>query len=192
MSSLISFISVIIFYVQFFCLLAAAAKSLQSCLTLCDPIDGSPPGSPIPGILQARTLEWVAISFSNAWNWKMKVKSLSRVRLLATPWTAAHQAPPSMVFSRQEHWSGVPLPSPILESEKWKWSCSVVSDSLRPHRLQPTRLLHPWDFPGKSTGVGCHCLLQTNEHMTHYISLGKYKLKQPSDSTAHSIWLNFF
>ena len=94
---------------------AAAAKSLQSCPTLCDPIDGSPPGSPISGILQARTLEWVAISFSNAWKWKVKVKSLSRFWLLATPWTAAHQAPPSMGFSRQEYWSGVPLPSPI----KW-------------------------------------------------------------------------
>ena len=90
---------------------AAAAKSLQSCPTLGDPIDGSPPGSPIPGILQARTLEWVAISFSNAWKWKVKVKSLSHVRLFETPW------------------------------------------------LQPTMLLHPWDFPGKSTGVGCRCLL---------------------------------
>ena len=89
----------------------AAAKSLQSCPTLCDPIHGSPPGSPVPGILQARTLEWAAISFSNAWKWKVKVKSLSHVWL-----------------------------SP-------------------PHGLQPTRLLHPWDFPGKSTGVGCHCLL---------------------------------
>ena len=87
----------------------AAAKSLQSCTTLCDPIDGSPPGSPVPGILQARTLAWVAISFSSAW--------------------------------------------------KWKWSCSVVSDSQWPHGLQPTSLLHPWDFPSKSTGVGCHCLL---------------------------------
>ena len=91
---------------------ADAAKSLQSCLTLCDPIDGSPPGSPIPGILQARTLEWVAISFSKAWKWKVKVKSLSRVQLLVTPWVAAYQAPLSM------------------------------------------------DFPGKSTGVGCHFLLQ--------------------------------
>ena len=91
---------------------AAAAKSLQSCPTLCDPIDSSPPGSPVPGILQARTLEWVA------------------------------------------------FPSPMHESEKWKWSCSVVSNSLRPHRLKPTRLLRPWDFPGKSTGVGCHCLLR--------------------------------
>ena len=90
---------------------AAAAKSPQSCPTLCDPRDGSPPGSPVPGILQARTLEWVAISFSNAWKWKVKEKSFSVVRLLVTPWTAAHQAPLSMRFSRQEHWSGVPLPS---------------------------------------------------------------------------------
>ena len=90
--------------------LALAAKSFQSCPTLCDPIDGSPPGSPVPGILQASTLEWVAISFSNAWKWKVKVKSLGHVRPLVTPWTAAHQAP------------------------------------------------RPWDFPGKSTGVGCHCL----------------------------------
>ena len=88
----------------------AAAKSRQSCPTLCDSIDGSPPGSPVPGILQARTLEWVAIAFSSAW--------------------------------------------------KWKWSCSVVSDSLRPHRRQPTRLFCPWDSSGKNTGVGCHFLLQ--------------------------------
>ena len=99
---------------------AATAKSLQSCLILCDPIDGSPQGSPVPGILQARTLEWVAISFSNAWKWKVKVKSLSRVWLLATPWTAAHQAPPSMGFSRQEYWSGVPYHNwsipPVLDT----------------------------------------------------------------------------
>ena len=88
---------------------AAAAKSLQLCPTLCDPIAGSPPGSPIPGILQARTLEWVAISFSNVWKWNMKVKSLSHVWLFATPRTAAYQAPPSMRFSRREYWSGVPL-----------------------------------------------------------------------------------
>ena len=97
---------------------AAAAKSLQSCPTLCDPIDGSPSGSPVPGILQAKTLKWVAISFSNAWQWKVKVKSLSRVRLLATPWTAAYQAPPSMGFSRQEYWSGVPLPSLFISQFK--------------------------------------------------------------------------
>ena len=156
---------------------AAAAKSLQSCPTLCDLIDSSPSGSPVPGILQARTLEWVAISFSNAWKWKVKVKSLSRVRptlrdpmdcslpgssvhgifqakstgvgfhcllprmlllllshfshvwLCVTPETAAHQAPPSLEFSRQEHWSGLPFPSPMHESEKQKWSRWVVSDS---------------------------------------------------------------
>ena len=90
----------------------AAAKSLQLCLTLYDPIDGSPPGSPVPGILQARTLEWVAISFSNAWKWKVKLKSLSHVWLLVTPWTAAHKAPPSMGFARQDYWSELPLPSP--------------------------------------------------------------------------------
>ena len=92
---------------------AAAAKSLQSCPTLCDPIDGSPPGSPVPGILQARTLEWAAISFSNAQKWKVKVNSFSPVRFVATPSTAAYQAPPSMGFSRQEYWSGLPLPSPF-------------------------------------------------------------------------------
>ena len=90
-----------------------AAKSFQSCPTLCDPTDSSPPGSPVPGILQARTLEWVAISFSNAWRWKVKVKLPSCVWLLATPRTAAYQAPLSMGFSRQEYWSGVPLPSPV-------------------------------------------------------------------------------
>ena len=88
-------------------------KSLQLCPTLCDPIDSSLPGSPVPGVLQARTLEWVAISFSNAWKGKVKVKSLSRVRPLVTPWTAAYQAPPSMGFSRQEYWSGLPFPGKI-------------------------------------------------------------------------------
>ena len=102
---------------------AAAAKSLQSCPTLCDPIDGSPPGSPFLG------------------------------------------------FSRQEHWSGLPFPSPMHEREKWKWSCSVVSDSQRPYGLQPTRLLHPWDFPGKSTGVGCQCLYWNYFAKSHLIIL---------------------
>ena len=91
---------------------AVAAKSLQLCLTLCDPIDGSPPGSPVSGILQARTLEWVAISFSNAWKWKVKVKSLSPVWPLVTPWNATYQAPLSMGVSRQEYWSELPFPSP--------------------------------------------------------------------------------
>ena len=107
---------------------ATTAKSLQSCPTLCDPIDGSPPGSPIPGIFQARTLEWVAISFSNAWKWKVKVKLLSRVRLLATPWTAAYQAPPSM------------------------------------------------GFPGKSTGVGCHCLLPSTMGSCILLRIGEFYL----------------
>ena len=101
---------------------AAAAKSLQSCLTLCDPIDGSPPGSPVPGILQVRTLEWVAISFSNAWKWKVKVKSLSRVRLLAIPWTAAYQAPLSMGFTRQEYCLNNNISSSQVSGDLWfKW-----------------------------------------------------------------------
>ena len=104
-------------------LFAAAAAAKSHSLTLCDPIDGSLPGSPVPEILQARTLEWVAISFSNAWKWKVKVKLLSRVQLLATPWTAHYQAPLSMGFSRQECWSGVPLPSPwcSLVIAFWIW-----------------------------------------------------------------------
>ena len=96
----------------------AAAKLLQLCPTRCDPLDGSPPGTAVPGILQARTLEWVAISFSNAWKWKVKVKSLSRFQLLATPWSAAYKAPPSMGFSRQKYWSGVPSPSPKVKNRK--------------------------------------------------------------------------
>ena len=84
----------------------------------------------------------------------------SRVRLCVTPQRAAHQAPPSLGFSRQEHWSGLPFPSPMHESEKWKWSSSVMSDPQWTHGLQPTRLLYPWDFPGRSPGVGCHWLLQ--------------------------------
>ena len=117
---------------------AAAAKSLQSCPTLCNPIDGRPPGSPVPGILQARTLEWVAISFSNAWKWKMKVKSLSCVRLLATPWTAAYQAPLPMGFSRQKYWSTLPLTSqpglPVHHqlSESTQTHVRWVSDAIQP------------------------------------------------------------
>ena len=102
----------------------SAAKSLQLCPTLWDPIDGSPLGSSVPGIHQARILEWVAISFSNAWKWKVKVKSLSRPRLLATPRTAAYQAPPSVGFSRHEYWSGVPLPS--LNTHLVKGKCFSV------------------------------------------------------------------
>ena len=127
---------------------AAAAKSLQLCPTLCNPRDVSPPGSPVPGILQARTLEWVATSFSNAWKWKVKGKSLSRVWLFAIPWTAAYQASPSMGFSSQEYWSGVPLPFPWLSlgsSESlessllgkpatmlWRCSSKAMQKELRP------------------------------------------------------------
>ena len=112
---------------------AATAKSLQSCPTLCDSIDGSPPGSPVPGILQARTLEWVAISFSNAWKWRVKVKSLSCVWLFATLWTAAFQAPPSMGFSRQESWSGVPLPTTTYISYilSYKWFIEIGKTDVR-------------------------------------------------------------
>ena len=117
---------------QFSSVQCAAAKSRQSCLTLCDPIEGSPPGSPIPGILQARTLEWVAISFSNAWKWKGKVKSLSCIQLLATPWTAAYQAPPPMGFSRQEYCSGVPLPSLV--------QCASNNQILKHVKLKLTEL----------------------------------------------------
>ena len=113
---------------------AATAKSLQSCPTLCEPRDGSLSGSPVPGILQTRTLEWVAISFSNAWKWKVKVKSLSHVQLLATPWTAAYQAPPSMGFARQEYWSGVPSPNVV---------CHLSISYLGAQ----TFLLVSWDLP---------------------------------------------
>ena len=117
---------------------AAAAKSLQSCLTLCDPIDGSPPGSSVPGILQERILEWIAISFSNALKWRVKVRSLSRVRLLATSWTAAYQAPPSMGFSRQEYWSGVPtaavIPQPSSSHLRCREKCSSSKAGRMPGR----------------------------------------------------------
>ena len=114
---------------------AAAAKSLQSCPTLWGPRDGGPPGFPVPGILQARTLEWVATSFSNRWKWKVKVKSLSLVRLLATPWTAAHQVPLSMGFSRQECWRGVPLPSPIIMFIKVKTKTKIKKRILNDFNL---------------------------------------------------------
>ena len=134
------------------CSAATAAKLLQSCLTLCDPRDGNPPGSPVPGILQARTLEWVAISFSNAWKGKVKVKLLSYVQLFETPWSAAYQAPPSMGFPRQEYWSGVPLPSPLVAQ-----SCPTLCNPRNCN--SPASSVHG-DSPGKNTGVGYHALLQ--------------------------------
>ena len=103
--------------------------------------------------------------------WDLLLSHFSRVRLCATPETAAHQAFPFLGFSRQEHWSGLPFPSPMHESEKWKWGRSVVSNPQRPHGLQPTRLLRPWDFPGKSTGVGCHCLLLNGKKLGKRIGI---------------------
>ena len=129
---------------------AAAGKSLQSCLTLCDPIDGSPPGSPIPGILQARTLEWVGISFSNVWKWKEEVKSLSRVRPSATSWTAAFQAPPSMGYSGQEYWSGVPLPS--IPEYLFNWLC--VDLSFLPCSPRPSPI-NSQNIPFKKMALHC-------------------------------------
>ena len=127
-----------------------AAKSLQSCPTLCDPTDGGPPGSPVPGILQARTLEWVVISFSSEWKWKVKVKSLSRVQLLVTPWTAAHQVTPSMGFSRQEYGSGVPLPSRIWKKKKKENVAPRVNNW---PALQETRVRSlGWEDPRKAQG----------------------------------------
>ena len=125
---------------------AAAAKSLQSCPTLCDPIDGSPPGSAVPGILQARTLDWVAISFSNAWKWKVKGESLSRVRLFTTPWTAAHQAPPSMGSSRQEDWSGCQCLLRHSASAGKRWE-------------EPGLQMHPWTITPRPNSPALHSLL---------------------------------
>ena len=122
----------------------AAAKSCQSCPTLWDSRDGSPPGSSVPGILQARTLEWVAISFSNAWKWKVKMKSLSRVWLSVTPWTAAYQAPPSMGFSRQEYWSGVPSPSPDMTLGSIISNISVILKINKPQTCRKNLMFSNW------------------------------------------------
>ena len=129
----------------------AAAKSLQSCPTLCDPIDGSPPGLPIPGILQARTLEWAAISFSNAWSERWKWSRSVVSGLLATPWTAAYQAPQSMGFSRQEYWSGVPLPSPLHCTVTPLSPCSVAYEV---EMVSVSFSLEPWPRPGKLSSTG--------------------------------------
>ena len=141
---------------------AAAAQLLQSCPTLCDPRDGSPPGSPVPGILQARTLEWVAIAFSHAWKWKVKVKLLSRVQLLATPWTAASHAPLSMGFSRQEYWSRVPLPSlyDYLENLKKFLSQGPTSDQLN-HNLLGAALRHKNVLKKIPGGFSCVARMKT-------------------------------
>ena len=143
----------------------------SSHLILCCPLLLLPPTLPasvfsnestlhdVAKVLEFQLLTFLALLGLGTQLLLLLLSRFSRVQLCATPQTEAYQAPPSLGFSRQEHWSGLPFPSPMHESEKWKWSRSVVSDSSRPHGLQPTRLLHPWEFPGKSTGVGCHCLL---------------------------------
>ena len=168
--------------------LGVESEVAQLCPTLRYPMDCSPPGSSVHGIFQERILEWVVISFSRGSSQPRDWTQVSLIAGRCFNLWATREAPYSgilhacmcakslyscrihdpvdcqallfMGFSRQEYWSGLPFPSPMQESEKWKWSRSVVSDSSRPHGLQPTRLLCPWDFPGKSTGVGCHCLLQ--------------------------------
>ena len=112
-------------------------------------------------ILDNPLMKWYCRPYKRATFLPLLLSHFSRVRLCATPETAAHQAPPSLGFSRQEHWSGLPFPSPMHESEKWKLSRSVLSDPQQPHGLQPSRLLRPWDFPGKSSGVRCHCFLHS-------------------------------
>ena len=152
------------------------AKSLQSCPTLYDPIVGSPPGSPVPGILQARTLEWVAISFFNAWKWKVKVKSLSRVRRSVTPWTAAFQALPSMGFSRQEYWSGVPLPTLqqtlVWANSGWWWRTGKPG-MLQSMGLQSQTQLSNWTelFTYKNLRLAFFFLSSHTRFICHFDSL---------------------
>ena len=161
------------------CTAAAAAESLQSCLTLCDPIDGSPPGSPVPGILQARTLEWVAISISNAWKWKVKVKSLSRVQPSATPWTAAYEAPPSMGFSRQEYWSGVPLPSPSCTARRSNQS--ILKEISPEYSLEGLMLKLKFQFFGH--------LMRRNDSLEKILMLGKIEGRRTGDDRGWDRWM---
>ena len=140
---------------------AAAAKSLQSCPILCDPIDGSVPGSSVPGILQARTLLWVAISFSNAWKWKVKMKSLSRVLLFTTPWTVAYQAPPCMGFSRQEYWVCMKNSWLVLRSHAllFQKTTHTLHSRIVSHAPCQTRWTGASDAPGNVTpGTGLQLL----------------------------------
>ena len=153
---------------------AAAAKSCQSCPTLCIPTDGSPPGSPIPGILQARTLEWVAISFSNACKWKVKVKSLSCVQLFVTPWTAAYQAPLSMGFSRQEYRSRVPLLSPIFywfhhyqTNKSFPATMLIFLQHANSHRYLEEKSSFPWEYVCVCVCV-CVCVHRAEDRQVHW------------------------
>ena len=163
--------------------MCVCAKSLQSCPTLCNPIDGSPPGSPVPGIPQEKTLEWVAISFSNAWKWKVKVKSLSRVLLLVTPRTAAYQAPLSMGFSREEYLSGVPLPSPLTCLTRHIWTRAqilIFSD------------LHTWFWwaPGWSESAGSQFWLSLELHKELRKKKRKKTVPRPTNKDSDSIFFS--
>ena len=171
---------------QVLCLFLLLAKSRQSCPTLCDPVDGSPPGSFVPGILQTRTLEWVAISFSSAWKWKMKVKSLSRVQLLATPRTPARQAPPSLGFSRQEHWSGLPFPSPYETPIMWMLMHLMLSH--RSLRLSSFFFFLNSFFCILFCGIDLHhCALQVI-----YLFFASVILLLIPSSVLFSLWFLFF
>ena len=161
---------------------AAAAKSLQLCPTLCDLIDGSLPGSPVPGILQARTLEWVAISFSNAWKWKVKVKSFSRVRLSAIPWTAAYQIPPSMGLSRQEYWSGVPLPSPKVRTVQFSSVAQLCPTLCDPMNRSRPGLPVPHQLP-EFTQTHVHRVSDAIQTVIAHISILAEKAMAPHSST---------
>ena len=172
---------------------AAAAKSLQSCLTLCDPIDSSPPGSPVPGILQARTLEWAAISFSNAWKWKVKVKALSRVWPSATPWTAAFQAPPSMGFSRQEYWSGVPLPSPGIPAELFQ---ILKDDAIKELHSICQQIWKTQQWPQVSLHSNpkerqCQRTFKFPYNCTHFTCQQDYAQNSPSQASSNTWTVNF-
>ena len=181
------------------------ARSLQLCPTLCNPIDGSPPGSPIPGILQARTLERVAISFSNGWNWKVKVKLPSRVWLSSTPWTAAYQAPPSMGFSRQEYQSGLPLPSPneLQRPVKTCWYFQVTLNWMPVLEALMCSLLFPSSahsvFMLKKTLIACVLYNIDMSHVAwlyhgHFmvLPLGKKKSTQGCILVARNFYSSFY
>ena len=176
--------------------LAAAAKSLQSCPTLCDPIDGSPPGSPVPGILQTRTMEWVAISFSNAWKWKVKVKSLSRVRLFATPWTAAYQAPPSTGFSRQEYWSAQSVGHDWATEHARMHSMLNINIPELKFFLQSLRVIYPKLQTGQITFLFTIFLKVDTDFRMRFKLLRRAKEKKPgfqhSKNYNHGIWSHHF
>ena len=172
----------------------ATAKSLQSCPTLCDPTDGSAPGSPVSGILQARTLEWGAISFSNAWKWKVKRKSLSRIRLLATPWIAAYQAPSFIGFSRQEYWSGVPLPSEpaAILPKSFHFQIKVSWERKRQERNISFSFIFLLQLSPPLCDLGAsspHCLFLSSPYLLFTEGKSSLPLQDPSKEISENSWL---